>query len=97
MLMLLVAASIAQPSYANPHKPCCGEITAAGERLAAQLDAMDVKSLWLAHQHVGWETGEADRGAEYEGPGRHTHCSAFAAAAAKHLGVYLLRPPERGQ
>jgi hypothetical protein len=30
-------------------------------------------------------------------PGKHTHCSAFVAAAAKKLGVYILRPPEHGQ
>ena len=58
---------------------------------------MNVESLWLAKEHVNWETGEPDRGAVYEGPGNHTHCSAFAAAAAKRLGVYLLRPPEHGQ
>jgi hypothetical protein len=58
---------------------------------------MNVESLWLAHEHVNWETGEPDRGAEDEGPGNHSHCSAFAAAAAKRLGVYLLRPPEHGQ
>jgi hypothetical protein len=46
---------------------------------------------------VNWETGKPDKDADYEGPGRHTHCSAFAAAAAKRLGVYLLRPPEHGQ
>jgi len=97
MLALLVVALIASPIYAGRHNPCCGEITAAGQHLAAQLDAMDVESLWLAHQHVDWETGQADRGAEYEGPGNHTHCSAFTAAAAKRLGVYLLRPPEHGQ
>lgn len=58
---------------------------------------MNVEALWIANQHVNWETGEPDRGAAYEGPGKHTHCSAFAAAAAKQLGVYLLRPPEHGQ
>jgi hypothetical protein len=58
---------------------------------------MNVESLWLANQHINWETGQADRGAAYEGPGNHTHCSAFAAAAAKRLGVYMLRPPEHGQ
>jgi hypothetical protein len=58
---------------------------------------MNVESLWLAHEHVNWETGEPDKGADYEGPGNHTHCSAFAAAVAKRLGVYLLRPPEHGQ
>jgi hypothetical protein len=79
------------------HAPCCGPITLAGDRLAAILDGMNVESLWLAQGHVNWETGEPDRGGEDEGPGRHTHCSAFAAAAAKRLGVYLLRPPEHGQ
>ena len=58
---------------------------------------MNVESLWLAHEHVNWETGEPDRGGTYEGPNKHTHCSAFAAAAAKQLDVYLLRPPEHGQ
>jgi hypothetical protein len=79
------------------HLPCCGPVTPAGERLASSLDNMDVESKWLAHEHVNWETGEPDRGASDEGPGTHTHCSAFAAAAAKRMGVYLLRPPEHGQ
>jgi hypothetical protein len=87
-----VAATLgAQPN------PCCGIISPAGDRLASFLDGMQVESLWLANEHVNWETGKPDRGGEYEGPGRHTHCSAFAAAAAKRLGVYLLRPPEHGQ
>jgi hypothetical protein len=79
------------------HIPCCGPVTLAGERLAAALDSMNVESLWLVGEHVNWESGEPDRGAEYEGPGDHSHCSAFAAAAAKRLGVYLLRPPKHGQ
>jgi hypothetical protein len=87
----------AQTSSEREHIPCCGPITPAGERLTSTLDGMSVESLWLAHEHVNWETGEPDRGADYEGPGNHTHCSAFAAAAAKRLGVYLLRPPEHGQ
>jgi hypothetical protein len=87
----------AQASAGREHAPCCGAIAAAGLRLASTLDSMNVESLWLAHEHVNWETGEPDRGADYEGPGNHTHCSAFAAAAAKRVGVYLLRPPEHGQ
>jgi hypothetical protein len=86
-----------QNILAVPHSPCCGEITSAGQQLAAVLDGMNVEALWIADQHVNWETGEPDRGAAYEGPGKHTHCSAFAASAAKQLGVYLLRPPEHGQ
>jgi hypothetical protein len=94
----LLATLLPRPSNAAPkHVPCCGPITPAGARLAAALDSMNVESLWLAHEHVNWETGEPDRGADYEGPGNHSHCSAFAAAAAKRLGVYLLRPPEHGQ
>jgi hypothetical protein len=30
---------------ADRHQPCCGEITAAGRRLAGTLDGMNVKSL----------------------------------------------------
>jgi hypothetical protein len=58
---------------------------------------MNVESLWLAHEHINWETGEPDKDADYAGPGRSTHCSAFAAAVGKMLGVYMLRPPEHGQ
>jgi hypothetical protein len=61
------------------------------------LESMDVESLWLAHAHVNWETGKPDKGEDYAGPGRSTHCSAFAAAVGKQLGVYMLRPPEHGQ
>jgi hypothetical protein len=93
--LLILAASIL---FAVPAgHPCCGPITPAGQRLAATLDSMHVESLWLANEHVNWETGEPDRGADYEGPGNHTHCSAFAAAAAKRFSVYLLHPPEHGQ
>jgi hypothetical protein len=76
---------------------CCGAISPAGHRLEAVLDGMDVESLWLAHEHVNWETGRPNKGEEYDGPGRSTHCSAFAAAVGKKLGVYMLRPPDHGQ
>jgi hypothetical protein len=58
---------------------------------------MDVESHWLAAEHVNWETGQPDKSADYEGPGRSTHCSAFAAAVGEKLGVYMLRPPDHGQ
>jgi hypothetical protein len=83
-------ASAAEPS-------CCGPVSSEGRRLEAVLDGMNVDSLWLAHEHVNWETGEPDKDADYAGPGRSTHCSAFAAAVGKKLGVYMLRPPEHGQ
>jgi hypothetical protein len=94
----LLTAAPARASEAKPvHTPCCGPITPAGWQLGATLDAMNVETLWLAHEHVNWETGQPDRDGEDEGTGYHTHCSAFAAAACKRLGVYLLRPPEHGQ
>lgn len=76
---------------------CCGPISPAGQRLLEILDSTNVETLWLAHEHVNWETGEPDRDADYEGPGKATHCSAFAAAVGKRVGIYMLRPPEHGQ
>jgi hypothetical protein len=96
VLAIAVALQVSPTLYASDN-PCCGPITPTGHRLAEALDASNVESLWLANEHVDWETGKADRGGDYEGPGKHTHCSAFAASMAKRLGVYLLRPPEHGQ
>ncbi len=67
-----------------------------GGRLTGVLDGMDVESLWLPGYPIAWRTGRA-RGPIQTTPGGHTHCSAFAAAAADRLGIYLLRPPEHGQ
>lgn len=68
-------------------------ITAQGQQLLDFLDRSQVETLWQAGVHVDWESGIAD-GKPLKGNGKHTHCSAFAAAMAKRLGVYLLRPPE---
>jgi hypothetical protein len=97
VLLCLAILSRAPQSQGADESPCCGRITAAGHHLAEILDSSNVESLWLSHEHVNWETGEPDRGGEDEGPGFHTHCSAFAASMAKRLGVYLLRPPEHSQ
>ena len=66
------------------------------QKLAATIDALDVEGHWPAGVHVDWETGKPDGKLE-RGIGKHTHCSAFVAAAAKKLGIYILRPPEHGQ
>jgi hypothetical protein len=90
--------ALTQSNYGKAaESPCCGTISAAGKRLEKILDNMNVESLWLAHERVNWETGQPDRNADYEGPGKSTHCSAFAAAVGKKIGVYMLRPPEHGQ
>jgi hypothetical protein len=91
LLLLGLACAAARPALAD--QPCCGEITAAGQRLASVLDSMHVESLWLAHERVDWKTGKPDPG---EPPTTSTHCSAFAAAVGLRLGVYMLRPPEHG-
>ncbi|HEY4363516.1 MAG TPA: hypothetical protein VGN17_21295 [Bryobacteraceae bacterium] len=87
----------APPQAAAAEPSCCGPVSAKGRKLEAVLDSMNVESLWQAHEHVNWETGQPDKGPDYDGPGRSTHCSAFAAAVGKKLGVYMLRPPDHGQ
>lgn len=71
-------------------------VSSAGKKLAAVLDRLDVEHHWIAGIHVDWQTGEPD-GRPETSQGKHTHCSAFVAAAAQQLGVYILRPPEHGQ
>src|SRR4051812_45803138 len=73
-----------------------GEPTPEAQRLAATIDAMDVEKHWPAGLHVNWQTGVPD-GRPESGTGKHSHCSAFVAAAAKGLGIYILRPPEHPQ
>lgn len=86
------------PSQAAPEgQACCGPVTPAGQALAAQLDATGVDHLWLAGQHVNWQTGEPDSGTEDKGHGRASHCSAFVGAFAQQRGVYVLRPPQHSQ
>jgi hypothetical protein len=69
------------------------EISPAGQQLSKVLDSMHVEQLWLAGRQVDWRTGEPN-GKVYTNASSHTHCSAFAAAAAEKLGIYLLHPPE---
>jgi len=96
--ILILAFTLGTTRTSFPAEPsCCGPVTEQGQRLLTVLDGMNVESLWLAHEHINWETGEPDKGEDYTGPGRSTHCSAFAAAVGKRMGVYMLRPPEHGQ
>jgi hypothetical protein len=71
-------------------------ITPAGQQLSQVIDSLDVEHHWPAGEHVSWETGIPD-GKPESGTGKHTHCSAFVASAAKRVGIYVLRPPEHGQ
>jgi len=91
-MVLTIALGLGSAGSARA-EPCCGPITPAGERLARFLDGTGVDHLWLAGHHVDWRTGEATPGARETA----THCSAFVAAAAERLGVYVLRPPDHSQ
>jgi hypothetical protein len=71
-------------------------ISPKGLALERFLDGLDVDRRWIAGVHIDWETGIPD-GKPEKLPGKHTHCSAFVASAAKKLGIYILRPPEHGQ
>jgi hypothetical protein len=66
------------------------------QQIVRVLDAMGVETKWIAGEHVYRESG-LPTGVPETSPGKHTHCSAFVAAAAKKLGVYILRPPQHGQ
>lgn len=78
-----------QTVMANPLSP-------NAERLAQTIDSLDVENHWPAGEQVHWESGIPD-GRPENGTGKHTHCSAFVAAAAKRIGVYILRPPDHNQ
>ena len=71
-------------------------ISPAAERIAQKIDSLDVENHWPAGVHVKWDTGVPD-GRPEKSPGKHTHCSAFVAAAAREFGIYILRPPEHPQ
>jgi hypothetical protein len=96
---LLMSAFLLYSLGANPAVgsfAAGSKITPAGAALGNMLDSMRVEELWLAGQHVNWKTGEPD-GRPYRTEGAHTHCSAFVAAVANRLGIYILRPPEHPQ
>jgi hypothetical protein len=88
--------SVAVATLAAADLPGDHHVTPAGEKLAKFLDATDVEHLWLPHEYVDWKTGEPAT-KPTRGMVKASHCSAYAAAVADRLGVYLLRPPAHGQ
>ncbi len=65
---------------------------AGGPRLTEFLDALLVATRWIGGHHVVWQTGQQNA-ADGVGKENHTHCSAFVAAVALMLDIYILRPP----
>ena len=95
--MSIFARCLAIACYVGAQVAVAEPITPAAEHLAQIIDRLNVEKRWPAGQYVEWESGIPDGRRPPIGPGNHTHCSAFVAAAAKHVGIYILRPPEHGQ
>lgn len=92
-----VAASlILVAAFAGAARAADDAIAPQAQQIFREIDAMGVETKWIAGEHVYWESG-LPTGVPETSPGKHTHCSAFVAAAAKKLGIYILRPPEHGQ
>ena len=73
-----------------------GVISEGGKRLRVFLDGTHVKTRWIADYHVIWQTGQR-KGPPEGDPAHHTHCSAYVAAVALYLDIYILRPPNHKQ
>ncbi len=76
--------------------PYCPPSRSNRSRLEDLFDTSGVDHLWLSGWHVDWVTGRANK-AKPGGTDAHTHCSAFVAAIAMRVNVYILRPPEHDQ
>jgi hypothetical protein len=88
-LFALICLTCLRPALAD-------DIAETAQRNFSTIDGLNVEQNWPAGVHVHWESGKPD-GKPETGNGKHTHCSAFVAAAAKRLGIYILRPPEHAQ
>ena len=67
-------------------------ITDQAKEFAEFVASLDVEHLWRRAVAVDWETGEPTD--KFRVSPTDTHCSAFAAAVAKDVGIYLLQPPD---
>ncbi len=69
-------------------------ITAGGQALQSYLDGLRVEDHWLIGEVIDWKTGRPDKAASYVVPAADTHCSAYASAVARGLGIDLLTPDQ---
>lgn len=91
-LMLACSANHTEITTPAPTQAASNSVLRSDARKLAQaLDDFQVETHWLKGVGVDWLTGEPNGKRVRVGD---THCSAFAAAAAYKLGVYILRPPE---
>ena len=68
-------------------------ITPNGQKLIKLLDSTHLDRLWRKGYTIDWLTGVSIA----KTSSTATHCSAFGAAFAYNLGIYLLRPPQHAQ
>ncbi|HOX56186.1 MAG TPA: hypothetical protein P5205_04520 [Candidatus Paceibacterota bacterium] len=69
-------------------------VTEQGHALSAFLDSLEVERYWDNGKSVNWLTGAPGGSGPNMTVGTASHCSAFAAAVACVLDVYLLRQPD---
>ena len=69
-----------------------GELSPGGTRLRDYIDGLQIEANWIARNHIVWQTGQKN-GTSGVGQESHTHCSAFTAAVALYLDIYLIRRP----
>ncbi len=82
------------PSHFPHHHLPNGHERYERDRISTLIEASGVESLWTAGYTVDWETGCPLTGHHVTDGEAHTHCSAFVAAMAMRLNIYILRPPE---
>ena len=88
--LLVVCLALATVEYAQTGLV----ISAEGNKLKEFYLNEHVEKLWLARQHVNWETGQPDDPNATKGI--KTHCSAFVASVCKQQGVFIIHPPHKG-
>jgi len=89
LFFLLLLCSSATLVAQHMHQP-----NQQGLRLKQFYLGLDVENLWLPGYKVNWETGVTINVDDEPEKGK-THCSAFAAAACKKLGIYILNPDDK--
>lgn len=62
--------------------------------LSAFLNSLQVDHYWLVGYSVNWLTGAVGGSGPNMTQGTASHCSAFTAAVADLLGIYILRQPD---
>ncbi len=85
LLLAAIVFSLLLPSCAPGAR-----INGRGRALSRVLDSMGVERYWQRGVPIDWKTGRIDAA----GSPIESHCSAFVAAVATDLGIYILRPPD---